>query len=158
MRECVRRLAWLLSLALLLGCAGVRIPVPLGEEATCGGLTYRVLGCSWVHQLQTAQGRAVPTHNFLLVRLEVTNAGGASLPAMWLPGLWLVDEHKETFRPSPLTAGLPGGLKGSGAAWKPTEKRTGIVVFDVPQALYWLRPEGCPPLDLACWWPERFGD
>lgn len=150
-----------LALLALLGCASGapgRYPVPLGQELTCAGMTYRVLGCSWAHQL-TVEGRhLVPTHNFLVVRLEVTNAGSATLPAQWLPEMWLVDEHKEVFAPAAVAVRLEGALLGSPALWRPTEKVSGLVVFDVPQALYHLRPEGCPPLDLACWWPERFGD
>ncbi len=155
-------LACLLAAALALsGCAHTarQFPVRLGQEVACGGLTYRVAGCSWAHQFKTEGGRlAVPNHAFLVVRLEVTNSGRSNLPALWLPNLWLVDEHYESFPVDPVTAELPGALRGSPGVWRPTEKVSGLLVFDVPQAMYHLQPAGCPPLDLRCWWPERFGD
>jgi len=141
------------------GCAWNQpFPVLRGEPLTCAGMTYRVLGTTWAHKLEVGGQTVVPTHNFLLVRVEVTNAGVADLPAMWLPQVWLIDEHKEVFPPSPLTERLEGGLRGSPDAWKPTETLTGTLVYDVPQVLYWLQPEGCPRLGLGNWWPERFGD
>jgi hypothetical protein len=154
-------LAAALAICLLLAaCAtsGPGYPVPPGKEATCGGITYRVLGSSWAHQLKLDSGPVVPSNNFLLVRLEMTNAGQSNLPAMWLPYMALMDEHKETFQPSAVNTRLPGALHGSMQPWRPNEKLSGVIVFDVPVALYWLRPEGCPPLELRPWWPERFGD
>jgi hypothetical protein len=153
--------AALLAGQMILACAspsGGSFPVPQGQELTCGGLTYRVLGCQWAHRLEAAGESAVPTHNFLVVRLELTNAGTADLPAMWLPGLWLVGEHREVFLADPAGGRLAGALRGSPTAWRPTVKLSGLLVFDVPQALYWLQPEGCPAMGLGSWWPERFGD
>ncbi len=145
---------------LLVGCSALSAhsPVPLGEESICGSLTYRVTGCSWSHSLDVEGRKVVPTHSFLMVRLELTNSGAADLPAGWLPDLRLVDEHLEHFAASVVSAALPGTLRGSPAAWKPLERLSGTLVYDVPQALYWLQAAGCPPLDLACWWPERIGD
>lgn len=142
--------------AALAGCAATRegFPVPVGQELTCGGTTYRVLSSGWTHQFSTPEGRVVPNYDFLVVKVEMVAPG----PILHPPELQVIDEHYETWPLAPVTARLAGGLRGEPGGGLAGRQVSGLAVFDVPQALYYLEPVGCPRMDLRCWWPEIFGD
>ena len=154
MGACRRLLPALLGALALAGCATTGFPVPRGEGVTCLGITYRVAGVCWAHRIQTGSGPALPAYGFLLVEVELTNARQSELPAEWLPKLCLVDEHEEVLPASPLSAAIPGGLRPAAQSWRPGQTLRGTVVFDAPQVLYWLQPEGCSRMVLDNWWPE----
>jgi hypothetical protein len=152
----------LLALTLTIGCAPLfgRKALPLGDQATGGGIGYRVQDVRWAHQLTAADGRKLtPRRDFLVLTVELENLSGEPLPAGKLPRLPLVDEHGERYLPLTDEKGLlPGSLLAPESPWAPGQKLPGKVIYDVYQVLYWLQPDGTPPLYLGCWWQERIGD
>jgi len=152
----------ILSLSLVAGCATVfgRKSLPLGEQATGGGIGYRVKDVRWAHMLTAQDGRKLtPRRDFLVLTVELENVSGKPLPAGELPRLPIVDEHGEFYFPLTDKQGmLPESLLPPETEWAPGQKLEGRLVYDVYTVLYWLQPDGTPPLYLGTWWPERIGD
>ena len=107
----------------------------MGENLTVGSLVYNVIETEWKEQLGEGATGRLPANRFLLLRLTVTNSGGAEtiIPAMTLFGPGGV-EHRE------ITDGtnVPNWL-GMVRNIKPAQTEQGTVVFDVPVGSYSLQ-------------------
>ena len=130
-----------LALAFLpAGCASnrngaARALRQMGEAIQVGPVVYIVLDAEWQQQLSGSGAPRLPKNNFLVLRLNVTNAGNRELT---IPLLQLEDEKgAEHYEVSEL-AGLEEWL-GLLRPIKPSDTVQGRIVFDVSPANYRLR-------------------
>lgn len=132
------RLAGARTLALLMllvgGCAVGPRRVLLGEDATVGVFTYRVLAAQWQDQIGRGDKAVSPDVRFYVVYLTVTNNGREPLP---FPRARLVDAAGKEYEESAKTRQRGIGL-GSLQAMSPGFTLNGSLVFDVPPGAYTL--------------------
>jgi hypothetical protein len=108
----------------------------VGERAQVGGAVYTVLDTEWTGELnQGGEPPLAPKHRFLIVHLNINNAGSKEIT---IPLLHVVDasggEHLELSE----IKGMPDWY-GILRALNPTESKEGRIVFDVPVGAYNLR-------------------
>ncbi len=107
----------------------------MGSRVTVGALIFNVLETRWVRELGQLSDLRRPKHQFLLVRLSVTNAGGA---AAGFPMLSLLNDQGEAIPESedgssvPEWAGLIRNID-------PTDSIIGWILFDAPLQAYNLQ-------------------
>ncbi len=127
---------WTLALLPLLvaGCAVGPRRVGLGEDATVGVFTYRVLSAQWQDRIGRGENAVVPDARFYVVYLTVTNSGKEPLT---FPRARLVDAAGRQYPESPKARERGIGL-GSLRAMSPGFTLNGSLVFDVPPGAYTL--------------------
>ena len=128
--------SWTLALLALLvaGCAVGPHRVALGEDATVGVFTYRVLAAQWQDQIGRGDKAVAPHVRFYVVYLAVTNNGTEPLP---FPRARLVDAAGKEYEESAKARERGIGL-GSLQAMSPGFTLNGSLVFDVPPGAYTL--------------------
>ncbi len=133
----------LLAAALLVaqaGCGSRAVPAEskmykMGERAEVGPLIYTVLDVEWKDSLGESLEPRMPQHHFLLVRVSITNSGGARAG---IPPMLLADASGATF--TELSDGKDcEDWLGYLRTIKPAETLHGRVLFDVPTAPYKLK-------------------
>jgi hypothetical protein len=144
-RPLVLRVAMLTLLGVVLGGCGrsgvnsTVIDFALGDKAANPPLTYSVIETSWKTQLGEGFKIRSPQNRFLLVRVSVTNGGGAEVA---LPLFSLIDVNGKEYREEENGEGVDNwfGLLRSVA---PAQTLQGQLLFDVPLASYKIRlPNG----------------
>lgn len=145
MRQLHRKLALLAALSALAvsGCGQRKarestIQFRMGEPLLVRPFTYTVLETRWKPQLGELFSLQIPQHQFLLIRLSITNSGGspAAVPLLTLegPGGAVYQEHQKG-------EGVPNWL-GLLRNIAPAQTEEGWIVFDVPPNNYTLRCYG----------------
>jgi Domain of unknown function (DUF4352) len=106
----------------------------MGERVEAGVLVYTVLEAEWQPQLGEGADARVPRHQYLMLRLSITNSG---IREVAIPRLKVVGPGGESHEE--LTDGdrVPNWL-GMLRSLKPTETMEGRVLFDVPRLDYKL--------------------
>ncbi|MBI4906105.1 MAG: DUF4352 domain-containing protein [Acidobacteria bacterium] len=107
----------------------------MGERASVGKLIYVASETEWKTSLGEGPTAKVPQNRFLLIKISVTNGGGAPIA---VPLLSLYDANGKQFRESDEVEGLPQWL-GALRMLGPVETKQGYTVFDVPPASYKLQ-------------------
>ena len=106
----------------------------MGERVAVGALFYNVLEASWSMQTGELPNTRFAKHQFLMVRLSVTNGGGARAG---FPFLSVTNENATRFGEIDDLRNLEEWL-GLIRVVDPGESELGVIVFDVPQASYVL--------------------
>jgi hypothetical protein len=133
------KLHFLLLVFLLAGC-GRRDPgegriYRMGERAVVGTVTYSVIEANWSPHLGDGAGARLPQHQFMTLRLSVTNGGAGEIN---LPLLELENSKGETFMELQNGEGVTDWL-GIIRKIKPAETAQGAILFDAPKGSYRLR-------------------
>lgn len=146
----LRRAATVLAAAILCaifgaGCRPTKAPMGaeyhIGDPAPAGPLTFNVIETRWASQLESFPTPRIPDHRFLLVRVTITNGGGAEAG---VPFLKLVNANGDMFGESENGAGVDRWL-GLIRRINPAQTEDGWVLFDVPTNSYKLRvSDGAP--------------
>lgn len=110
-------------------------PYPMGTQVYVGPLTFTALEAEWKDQLDTENGARQPKRRFLMVRVTVTNGGGA---VQGLPLLSLVDSKGNTYLEEDKGEGVARWL-GLLRELKPAQTEEGYLLFDVAPGSYQLR-------------------
>jgi hypothetical protein len=108
---------------------------PLGSAVVVGPLTYSALEVEWRDSLDGQFGQRLPKNRWMLVRMTVTNGGGADQTC---PLLTVVDSKGETYLEDDKGEGVRQWL-GLIRILKPAETLEGSILFDVPPGAYTLR-------------------
>lgn len=122
-------------------CAGCKQPAPaklefrIGDPATAGPLTYNVVETRWKSQLEGFPTSRIPERNFLLIRVSITNSGGAE---MGIPFLKLENSNGDSYSESEDGSGVDHWL-GLMRRINPAQTEDGWLLFDVPTNSYKLR-------------------
>jgi hypothetical protein len=124
---------WGCSRAKTTGSGGVTYA--MGSPAYAGALTVTALEAEWKESLETDAGPRQPKNRFLLIRIIVTNGGGAEQA---LPLLNLVDAKGAMYLEEDKGEGVQNWL-GLLRLLKPAQTEEGYLIFDVPPAAYKLR-------------------
>jgi hypothetical protein len=110
----------------------------IGEPLLVRPFTYTVLETRWKPQLGELFSLQIPQHQFLMIRLSITNSGGApaAVPLLTLegPGNTVYKEHQKG-------EGI-GNWLGLIRNIAPGQTEEGWIVFDVPANEYVLRCYG----------------
>jgi hypothetical protein len=118
-----------LMLAALSGCTEKQAVHQVGEKVQLGGVVYSVLDTEWASQLETGGAAPrLPQHRFLIVRVNVNNAGNREVN---LPLLHLVGTDKAEHLELNDGQGVSGWM-GILRTLNPTESKDGRLLFDVP--------------------------
>ena len=107
----------------------------MGERIDMGKFVYNVFDTQWLTHIGEGPSARVPEQRFFLVRLSITNSGGAEAT---VPTLTILADSGQTYTELTNGEGVPqwtGFLKRI----KPAETLQGNVVFDAPPAHYKLR-------------------
>ncbi len=119
---------------LLAGCSEVSSSARkrlyhMGERVEAGALVYTVLEAEWQPQLGEGANARVPQHQFLMLRVSVTNS---SIREVSIPQLRLVGSRRDSH--AELTDGdrVPNWL-GMLRSLKPADTIEGRILFDVPR-------------------------
>jgi hypothetical protein len=107
----------------------------MGDPAVAGSLTFTVLESKWQSQLEASPAPRLPERNFLLIRVTVTNSGGAEAS---IPFLKLVNESGDIFNEVENGTGVDDWL-GMLRHIRPAQTEEGWILFDVPSNAYKLR-------------------
>lgn len=108
----------------------------MGEKVPVGTMIYTVIETEWRTELAGGDGLPqTPKNRFLLVKLSMTNSGGAQAA---IPMLTLEDAKKEPVMEVGEVKNLPGWL-GMVRLVNPAQTEEGMIVFDVPTGSYKLR-------------------
>jgi hypothetical protein len=130
---------WMLAIAALgyVGCGTkpTTVNVKMGDTVPLGAVEHTVLGAEWRATLGEGASVRVPTRQFLVLRLAVTNKGAdgqevASLRLLAPDGTEF--EELADGSSTPEWFGLVRRLN-------PGESRQGNVLFDAPKAVYQLK-------------------
>jgi hypothetical protein len=107
----------------------------MGDRAEVGSLIYTVLEAEWKPQLGEVPSVRSPQHQFLLLRLSVTNSGPveSAIPDMTLQG-----PRSESYPELADGEGVPQWF-GILRKLQPAETAYGRVLFDAPKGDYTLR-------------------
>jgi len=108
---------------------------PMGSQVYVGPLTFTALEAEWKEQLDTENGPRTPKSRFLLLRVTVTNSGGAE---QGVPLLSLVDPKGNTYLEEDKGEGVSRWL-GLLRVLKPAQTEEGYLLFDAPPGSYQLR-------------------
>jgi hypothetical protein len=108
----------------------------MGQRVQVGPITYVALETQWKTQLKEGVGSAVPNNRFLMIRMSLTNSGGANQA---VPLMVLVDAKGETHpEVTEGTEEVPQWL-GLLRNLAPAQTEQGNIVFDVPMGAYKLK-------------------
>lgn len=131
-----------LALMLLLSACGESTSTDsfvykMGEKVSVGSLVYMVLEAEWKSELSGGLGALpqTPKHRFLVVKLAMTNGGGAQAT---IPLLTLENGNKDSTMEVSEVKDLPSWL-GLVRLVNPAQTDQGYIVFDVPTGAYKLR-------------------
>lgn len=142
------------ALLLLAGCGSgqgttaKKLPTySMGAQVTVGPLTYTALETEWKSSFDSPTGPRQAQHQFLLIKLTVTNGGGGEVIA---PLLYLVDGKGKEWIEDDKGEGIPQWL-GTLRMLGPAQTSEGYLLFDVPQGSYQLRVStgGDPEKEVA---------
>jgi hypothetical protein len=120
------------------GCAKTAAPektAEMGSPAAAGTLVYTALDTQWRESLDGSTGQRLPAARFLLVQLDIRNAGAGEAG---VPMMQLVDASGKTYQELSNGEGVPQWL-GYLRVLKPGEKLHGNALFDAPPGAYKLR-------------------
>ncbi len=107
----------------------------MGDKVQLGPLVYHVTEADWKTQLGEFPSVRMPERRFLLIRISVTNGGGATVT---IPQAELENASGETFQELTDGAGVPEWI-GLLRSLKPAATDQGVIAFDVPANEYRLR-------------------
>ena len=109
----------------------------MGEKVSVGSLVYTVLEAEWKSELSGGSGALpqTPKHRFLVMKLAMTNGGGAQAT---IPLLTVENGNKESTMEVSEVKDLPSWL-GLVRLVNPAQTDQGYIVFDVPTGAYKLR-------------------
>ncbi len=107
----------------------------MGEPVQVGPLTYTVLEAEWHRQLGEGPGARLPAHQFLALRMTVTNGGSREFA---IPSMSLIGPGGESYPELTDAQDVPEWL-GLYRTLKPADTDRGRVLFDVPRGVYKLR-------------------
>ena len=107
----------------------------MGDKVPIGTLSYNVLEAEWKSELGAAGLAQTPKHRFLILKISITNGGGAQAT---IPLLTLENIKKESTMEVSEVTNLSGWL-GLIRLVNPAQTETGLIVFDVPPGAYRLR-------------------
>ena len=108
----------------------------MGEKVPVGTIVYTVLDAEWKTDLPSPDGLPqTPKNRFLVIKLAITNGGGAQAT---IPLLTLENPKKESLLEVSEVKGQPGWL-GLIRLVNPAQTEEGTIVFDVPTGAYKLR-------------------
>lgn len=107
----------------------------MGEKVKVGPMTYDVIETEWKSQLGDIFKTRIPNHRFLLIRLTVTNGGGAEVA---IPLLAIENGRGESFTELADGEGVTQWL-GFLRRIQPAQTEDGRLLFDVPTGAYQLR-------------------
>jgi hypothetical protein len=108
----------------------------MGDKVPVGTMIYTVIETEWRSDLSGAEGLPqTPKNRFLLLKVSMTNSGGAQAA---IPLLTLENTKKEAAMEVGEVKNLPGWL-GMVRLVNPAQTEEGMIVFDVPPAAYKLR-------------------
>lgn len=109
----------------------------MGEKVSVGSLVYTVLEAEWKSELGGGQGGLpqTPKHRFLIVKISMTNGGGAQAT---IPLLTLENANKNSIMEVSEVKDVPNWL-GLVRLVNPAQTDQGYIVFDVPTGAYKLR-------------------
>jgi hypothetical protein len=130
-----------LAILLLISTAACKPSEPpqseakMGDPAVAGPLTFTVLETKWQSQLEGFPTPRMPERNFLLIRVSVTNSGGADTN---IPFLQLQNSSNDMFNELENGSGVDGWL-GMLRTIRPAQTEEGWILFDVPTNSYRLR-------------------
>lgn len=138
-----RMFALALALAAAAACGQrnatqTQIQFRMGEPLFVRPFTYTVLETRWKPQLGELFSLQIPQHQFLMIRLSITNSGGSPAAA---PLLTLAGTTGAVFQEHQKGEGVDhwlGLLRNIG----PAQTEEGWIVFDVPPNNYTLRCYG----------------
>lgn len=138
--------AVVVALGLCAGCGGdsglASRTFTIGSKVQVGPLIYTVVETSWQTDLSTDQGPRIPKNRFLVMRISITNSGGADAA---VPLLTLKTQKGEDHLELSDVVGVPNWL-GLLRRIAPGDTELGAIVFDVPMAPYLLEvSDGGPP-------------
>src|SRR5436190_15458063 len=101
----------------------------MGDKVPVGTMIYSVLESEWKSELAGDDGLPqAPKHRFLLLKLSLTNSGGAQVA---IPMLTVENPAKEATLEVSAVKNLPGWL-GMVRLINPAQTEQGVIVFDVP--------------------------
>ncbi|MCZ2153733.1 MAG: DUF4352 domain-containing protein [Bryobacterales bacterium] len=133
---------WLAAVAMLitLGACSLNSPAKvahgdLGQKVKVENVSYTVLDADWTEALGEGANARIPSHRFLLRRISATNEGGeaAQMGSFKLIGADGT-EYDELANGSGVTEWL-----GMTRQIDAKASRQGLVLFDVPKAVYQLQ-------------------
>ncbi len=110
----------------------------MGEQVSVGPLIYTVTDAEWKTDIGSDSQKMIPKERFLVIRLSITNSGGADAGS---PLGILVDKQDKEFYEIQEVKGVP--------EWLPILRRlapaatdAGRIVFDAPMGIYKLKVSG----------------
>ena len=108
----------------------------MGDKVSVGPVTYTVLEAEWRTELGGGEGLPqTPQNRFLLLKVSITNGGGAQVA---IPLLTVENQKKESSMEVSEVKNLPNWL-GLVRLVNPAQTEEGYLVFDVPTGAYKLR-------------------
>ncbi len=130
----------LLGLLLLNGCGESSstdsFVYKMGDKVTVGSLVYTAIEAEWRPELGGGDGLPqTPQHRFLLLKVSITNSGGAQVS---VPLLTLENDKKESLMEVSEVRNVQNWL-GIVRLINPAQTEQGYIVFDVPTGAYKLR-------------------
>ena len=109
----------------------------MGEKVNVGSMVYTVLEAEWKSELSGGAGSLpqTPKHRFLMVKVTMTNGGGAQAA---IPLLTVENGNKDSTMEVSEVKDVPNWL-GLVRLVNPAQTDQGYIVFDVPTGAYRLR-------------------
>ncbi len=107
----------------------------MGDKVPVGSLSYNALEAEWKSEMGSGGIPQTPKHRFLILKISITNGGGAQAT---IPLLTLENLKKESTMEVSEVKDLSGWL-GLVRLVNPAQTETGLIVFDVPPGAYRLR-------------------
>ncbi|MCC7342563.1 MAG: DUF4352 domain-containing protein [Bryobacterales bacterium] len=129
----------LASILALVSCAGSAsahvVRGVMGQKLTVEGISYTVLAADWVEALGEGATARIPTHRFLLIRVAAANEGAG--PAE-MASFKLIASNGTEYGEVANGADVNEWL-GMARQLEPKDAKQGVVLFDVPKAVYELQ-------------------
>ena len=107
----------------------------MGDKVPVGTVVYTVLEADWRSELAGEGLPQTPKNRFLVLKVSITNGGGAQVA---IPMLTVENVRKESAMEVQEVKNLPNWL-GIVRLINPAQTDTGYIVFDVPTGAYKLR-------------------
>jgi hypothetical protein len=126
--------------ALLVSCGDGEKTFPvrtysLGERVSLGHLNYQVFETQWLTHMGDGPDQRVPKNRFFLVRMSVTNGGGAEVI---VPNFTIEDDSGTVYPEMSEADGVPQYI-GYLRRLKTSESATGNALFDSPPRHYKMK-------------------